>query len=294
MPHLLSFRRGWESENLARFILSKFCFLANPATVADDIGSDFYCTLLQFQKVGRNTFLTPKNAFAIQIKSDSSNIDLSDKVSYLENLELPYFVGVVDRKDLSLTIYSGHYLPVFFSHWGVPTHLEIELCEPEKIQRLNDYVDSIGEAAFTLRFPKFLTIDAAVDSAGLQEKANWLSRLCSLMLQNIAAKLSHEYTFLIPPTDADFGPGVSVVCSLEQFAGPVSVRYFRRNLLRRLGEVIQNLTWLWQNGAPSSFSDEFSLFRSLINGLETVYSGDQDYENLRQQLRGLEQLIDNR
>ena len=42
MPHLASFRKGWESENLARFILYKFCFIANPSTISDDVGIDFF------------------------------------------------------------------------------------------------------------------------------------------------------------------------------------------------------------------------------------------------------------
>ena len=36
---------GWENEQLAHYLLSRFSFVAHPATVGDDIGSDFYCTI---------------------------------------------------------------------------------------------------------------------------------------------------------------------------------------------------------------------------------------------------------
>ena len=48
--HLFSLRRipvrtGWEAERLARHLSSRFSFVAQPTTIADDVGSDFYCTI---------------------------------------------------------------------------------------------------------------------------------------------------------------------------------------------------------------------------------------------------------
>ena len=76
MLHLASFRKGWENENLAKFILSKFSFVANPSTVADDIGSDFLCTLFRIERENNKDYLLPLNAFAIQIKSNTDDIDV--------------------------------------------------------------------------------------------------------------------------------------------------------------------------------------------------------------------------
>lgn len=115
MAHLLSFRKGWESENIARYILSRFSFIANPSTISDDIGSDYFCTLFKIKSNGRNKFLIPQNFFAIQIKSDKRKIPYSKKIEYLSNLEIPYFIGVVNRQNLSLTIYSGEYIPFAFT-----------------------------------------------------------------------------------------------------------------------------------------------------------------------------------
>jgi len=55
MAHLLRIRKGWENENLARFILSKFSFISQPATIADDLGADFFCTFFIKVSKGRKT-----------------------------------------------------------------------------------------------------------------------------------------------------------------------------------------------------------------------------------------------
>lgn len=111
MSHLLKFRKGWQSEHIAKFILSKFSFIAEPSTVADDLGTDFFCTLFNIQG---GEYLVPQNSFAIQIKSDNKNIDITKKVPYIQGLEIPFFVGVVSKKDLTLQIYSGESIPHFF------------------------------------------------------------------------------------------------------------------------------------------------------------------------------------
>ena len=129
MAHLASFRHGWQSENLARFLLSKFAFISHPASISDDIGSDFFCTLFKTVREESRDYLVPKNSFAIQIKSDSSTFAVSNKIDYLDNLEVPFFVGVVDKADFSLSIYSGEAVPFFFSHHGRPEFLQIELSE---------------------------------------------------------------------------------------------------------------------------------------------------------------------
>ena len=39
------FKRGWDREKLAEYILSRFSFVAKPSTVSDDLGTDLFCTL---------------------------------------------------------------------------------------------------------------------------------------------------------------------------------------------------------------------------------------------------------
>ena len=117
MSHLRSYRLGWQSQNLARFILYKFCFLAEPVQVADDIGIDYFCTLFEARQSGTNAELVPRSSFAIQVKSEdrSQRVDLSRYLPYLERLELPFFLGIVNRDTLKLAIYSGELLTPFFA-----------------------------------------------------------------------------------------------------------------------------------------------------------------------------------
>lgn len=119
MAHLYRFRKGWQNENLARFILSRISFVAHPATVADDVGSDFYCTLFEIVEDSGKRHLIPRNAFAVQVKSNRRKFSVSNKASYFSKFEVPLFIGVVDQETLRLDIYSGEFLPMFFSYKGV-------------------------------------------------------------------------------------------------------------------------------------------------------------------------------
>jgi hypothetical protein len=117
MPHQRSFRLGWQSQNLARFILYNFAFLAEPVQVADDIGIDFFCTLFETRCEATNVALIPRNSFAIQIKSESKSakIDLTGYLPYLQSMELPFFIGVVNRDNLTLAFYSGELVHATYS-----------------------------------------------------------------------------------------------------------------------------------------------------------------------------------
>lgn len=42
MGPLRQTRLGWENEQLAHYLLSRFSFVAHPSTVGDDLGSDFF------------------------------------------------------------------------------------------------------------------------------------------------------------------------------------------------------------------------------------------------------------
>lgn len=267
MPHLGSFRKGWESENLARYILHKFSFVSHPSSVSDDIGSDFFCTLFEVQKEGGNDYLVPKNSFAIQVKSSSEKFDISNKLQYLENLEIPFFVGVVDRSELKMVIYSGEYIPFFFSYKGVPEKLEIELCERNQFDPFNSFCVETGYKSYVIKFPKVLEIRANVDTEELKQSVHTLSGLCFLIQENIASKKGGEYIFKLYGCDP---PRVMI------FAGSGSFKVFRENFLKRLAEVFCNLDWIFKN-VPDEFKiEEFRIYENLYNQLNDIY-GLPDY-----------------
>ena len=125
MPHLLTTRRGWENEHLATFLLSQISYLAHPLTVADDLGVDLLCTLFEPRTVKNSKLHFPKQAFAIQIKSNEKPVNVAGKQEYLKDLEVPFFLGVVERETSSLDIYSGELIPNFFCAKGTNVALKL-------------------------------------------------------------------------------------------------------------------------------------------------------------------------
>jgi len=151
MSHLAVPRTGWENEHLATYLLSQIAFVANLITVADDIGSDFLCTLFEPRDRDGTKLLFPLKAFAIQVKSNSANVPATNKIEYLQTLELPFFLGVVDRSDLSLSIYSGEHLPIMLTHLGLPKQLTLCPVEASGEEGSESYELWVGSANCSCR-----------------------------------------------------------------------------------------------------------------------------------------------
>ena len=254
MSILKSFRTGWENENLARFILSKVAFVSQPVSVSDDLGSDFFCTLFDLELKDGHTFMRPRNSFAIQIKSNAEPIDISNKLDYYINLELPFFVGVVKQKELSLAVYSGEYVPVFFPYRGVPKQLELELCD--RINSVSDYERPATDGLHTIRCPLLFEIGASASQDELQKAREDLSRISLEVLANISTRHSGATLYEFSRVNQEL-----VV------AGTASTTVFRRNFMKRLAEVIFNLSYLIQQEAPPELVDEAQFFLNLHDEL---------------------------
>jgi hypothetical protein len=110
MAHLYTVRTGWEAERLAHYLLSRFSFVAQPTTIADDVGSDFYCTIFDVVDSKPPT-VEPRTSFAIQVKSNAAKIEAHNKVQYLHHLEIPFFIGVVDQTAAELKSIQRNALP---------------------------------------------------------------------------------------------------------------------------------------------------------------------------------------
>ncbi len=271
MPHLYSFRKGWTDENLARYILSKFSFVANPSTVSDDIGSDFFCTLFQIQRKDRHDYLIPKNSFAIQIKGNTEGLDLSQKIQYLSELELPFLVGIVDRKRLKLTIYSGEYIPIFLSHIGAGRlkKLDGKLCDKVKIDQY--FTGSRGN--YVLKFPRIAEFRADFEHEESNSSVKRLSQVCSFIQKNIASRRSGEFLFdLIDHSQPIRAKAIKIL------AGSGSSKVFRNNFLKRLSEVFYNLEWIYRNRREEFRVEEFRIFETLFHQIQTLNSFKPDLQ----------------
>ena len=196
--HLASFRKGWQSENFARYILSNFAFIAQPSTIADDLGSDFFCTIFDTISNGNNDFLVPEESFAIQIKSNKRPFYITGKAEYLKNLGIPFFVAVCNKENQELIFYSGEYIIPFFVDNPLAEKIKIKLCETNDC-KVDFYVEKDNE--FTLKFPKRFTICSNYASFKFKEAIKNLSKACRTISHNITRRNNKEYIFLEPFSD---------------------------------------------------------------------------------------------
>lgn len=276
MSHLVKIRKGWENENLASYLLSKFSFIAQPSTIGDDIGADFYCTLFRIEEKGKDKFLIPKNSFAIQIKSNDRKINITNKIEYLSNLELPFFVGVINQSELKLSIFSGEYFSQFIS-LKTPNNLVAELCERDKIQ---DYYEELGNKKFIIKFPKVAEIKADISQDDLKVKIEEIFQVISISLKNIASRKNCEYIFY------QYGKN-----EIQINAGRDSANTFRENFIKRLAENFYNLMWIYQNKRAEFNIEEFRIYESLFLKMRRLKLLSPDYvssiyESLKKLLNG--------
>ena len=257
MPHLATFRKGWESENLARYILSRFSFIANPATVSDDIGIDFFCTIFLHQDLKGKQYLLPKNSFAIQIKSSEKKFDVTDKIDYLNNLELPYFIGVVSREKGSKRIYSGEYVPFFFTKVGPPSQLTLQPVEIIENELNDGFYEKVEDDSYKLKFPFIMEIGASDELDELIPKAEELSKLSRVIQRNISSKNNLEYIFEFYRIQNFF----------YILAGTGSVTVFRENFYKRLAEVFYNFEWIINNRPDNFDLNEYQIYKAVYQRL---------------------------
>ena len=281
MGHLLKFRKGWQSEHIARFILSKFSFIAEPSTVADDLGSDFFCTLFKIQK---DQYIIPQSSFAIQIKSNKRRIDVTKNVSYLQGLEIPFFVGVVNKKDLTIGIYSGESIPHFFSTYTDLVNVQkysvfIKLLENKDYHHRNhNFIDyDSGKKECYLEFPKVLELTADYDYTSNPYKTEELFYVCRLIQYNLSSKMTHSYFYYLHGYK-----GVNI------YAGIDSAKTFRGNYVKRLAEVFFNLEWIYDHKKDEFDYDEFKIHKSTYLKLIKKY---EDIDILRNVFSQLENKI---
>jgi len=260
------FRQGWDREKLAEYILSRFSFVAKPSTISDDLGSDFFCTLFRLEERGGRYYPLPLSSFAIQIKSNADPFDFSANITYLQNLEIPFFWGALNESAGQLSVFSGENLPVFLSHVGEVRKLKIKPLE--RIQISAPYDPNVGlKYDYTIMFPKIL--DIHVDSTreelnGIVEK---LQKICSLMHRNISTRKTQEYIF-----EGYDGQSVTIL------TGTGSAKQYRDNFMKRLAENFCNLKWIYDNcldekkhEIEKELKEEFMIYEDTYMKIRNVY-----------------------
>ena len=206
MAHLLKIRKGWEKENLAKFILSTFSFVSEPSTIADDLGADFFCTFFKkvvkerktkTGKIIEDVFIYPKHSFAIQIKSNRKQFDITNKLEFFDNLEVPFFIGVVNQKKLSISLYSGDIIPELFSFVGLPpidNNKNITV-KAKLLESRRDHGQQQKQTKYITPFFKIGEIFASDTEDKLRPFIKSFSEICMNYQRNIISKKKHQYIY---------------------------------------------------------------------------------------------------
>jgi len=234
--HLARPHRGWENEHLATFLLSRIAFVSSPITVGDDVGTDLLCTLFEAATRNEKPILLPRSSLAVQVKSNSKPVSIFPPLDYLDRLEVPYYLGVVDQKRLTMDLFSARFLPVVLSLKGPDS--KIRLKPVKEFDRHYRPVDKRGVT--TLLCHKVATLDAHDDAHATSKAASAIRDDAAAALQAIASRLNKEYIFEITGTE------------LEVIAGPGSASTFRHSFFKRLAEVYYNLSMLLESNQAVS------------------------------------------
>jgi hypothetical protein len=247
MGHLYKLRVGWEGERLAHYLLSRFSFVAQPTTIADDVGSDFYCTI--FDILGSDPVtVEPRTSFAIQVKSNSNKIEAHNKVHYLHRLEIPFFIGVVDQTAGELKIYSAERYPMMTSIFGLRKKLWLRPVEEDDAKSC---FDGQTEAdGVTLDCYHLVTFSVAESRTEIRHKVERLLTVCQRAMANIGSRRAEEHIY-------QWDDAATVYTIV---AGVGSIQYFRDNIYKRLAEAFYNFEFLL-NQQPEHFDlAEFEVY----------------------------------
>ena len=281
------FKRGWDREKLSEYILSRFSFVAKPSTVSDDLGGDFFCTLFRLEERDGRDYPLPLSSFAIQIKSNQDPFDFSPNIAYLQNLEIPFFWGVLNENTKRLSVFSGENLPVFFSHVGPVRKLIVKPLERGQMSAPY-YPSEGGQSDYTVMFPKILDIDMDSTKEDLNKNVDELQKICSLIHRNISTRKTEEYIF-----DAYDGRSVTIL------AGSGSVQQYRNNFMKRLAENFYNLKWIYDSysnnysreevlKAKEALIEEFNVYEETYTKIRKIYSDIPSFlDNIYNELRRL-------
>ena len=234
-------------------------------TVADDVSTDLYCTLFDILEREGREYAFPRHSVAVQVKSDRGRVEVTGKIEYLAKLEVPYYVGVVDGNALTLTLYSGRYLPHMFAYRGSPVRLRLV---PQDRPVEEYYRSGDDERGYDVACPIVTTLCAQDTKEQLADKRGALQADALAALSAIVSGLNKEFIFDIPG-------------GVEIFAGRTSVQVFRSNFWKRLAEAFYNLAWLLDQGG-SVDADEIEAYLA-VDRIMTAREARPPYVELARQ-----------
>ena len=266
MSHLDSFRKGWQSEALAYYIISQFAFLDKPSSIGDDIGIDFHCTLFNKKHDKNKTDLRPtKFKFAIQIKSNKQQFELKpDQLSYLYNIHYPYFIGVVNNDKQTITLYSNDAFDFHISLKWFNSPVMAKLIT-EEIPLENRCIREKKKTVLTLTKLETFAVDERYEE--IANKLNLLKSKISLMYYNISNRFNNKYVFLNPNNPLKDPKIVK---------GKDSFNSLQIELHNYLQVYMENIKWLMDIALNYKATD---IYNDLENNLKYTNEYSQRFNN---------------
>ena len=255
--HLYTPRVGWEGERLAHYLLSRFSFIAQPTSIADDVGSDFYCTIFDILD-STPPMVEPRTSFAIQVKSNALKIDAHNKVRYLHHLEIPYFLGVVNQAKAELTIYSAERFPMMTAVFGVPEKLWLRPVDDDA----PPWEGFDAKSGVTLNCYQVCAFKASEGRDELRPKVEKLLTICRRALANIGTRRAEEHIYQLDDDAKRF----SIV------AGCGSVSFFRDNMYKRLAEAFYNFDYMLSRDPDLFNIAEFQVYETFHLALRSAHA----------------------
>jgi hypothetical protein len=168
-----------------------------------------------------------------------------------------YFIGVVSREKGSMRIYSGEYVPFFFTKVGPPSQLTLQPVETIEDEIFDRFYKEVEDGCYKLKFPFIMEIGVSDDLDKLIPKAVELIKLSRVIQSNISSKNNHEYIF-----DFYRNPQKSYI-----FAGTGSFDVFRENFYKRLAEVFYNFEWIINNRPDYFDLNEYQIYKAVYQRL---------------------------
>jgi hypothetical protein len=226
--------KGWENEHLATFLLYRIAFVAGPIKVADDVGTDIFCTLYEHELRDGVEILAPRRSIAVQIKSTPDPVNVRPQLEYIARLEVPYYIGVVNQQALSLTLYSARFLPLLLSLRG--SHRRLDFVLVDQFDR--HFRPGNAKEGYKLLCHRVATLQASDTKETAAAARALIQEDAAESLKAIASRMNNEYVFDIPGGE------------VEIYTGRDSARTFRESFYKRLAEALLNLAWLLDHKQP--------------------------------------------
>lgn len=277
---VFNWRESDRSEHLAAFLLSALG-LATAVERHEELGADFYCSLADQEK-GATNFGLP---FLVQVRSVAKPVvhiktpkryrhqkgALPDHLSWLFRQELPMFLALVDKEDISIRLYSLS--PLWFleyDHENCPDPAAIQLVprvdaesrDPVGAPRQLGKVSSSPESyEYEVDLGQPIASFAGEDTANRQvltKQKGFLRRCIECDLQNrvfLRAALPHFYWI------AESG------C---EEAGPIPSFYFKE-AARDAGTLKQIYSFLGPTLLPLALRYQESDRRELVGALQELF-----------------------